>query len=208
MAVADVSSSGSVLTVSYDKADLKRFEEALKDIDHNTPVDLAWAKNRTATYTQRLLASYAASRYRIKKSTVRTHILKRSANASGRNAVLAIRDETRPLSEFRVTHPKKAEPKGAQLKGNGVKPLTIGTANKVFWATMKSGHIGVFRRKGRSRLPIKQLMGTSIPKMMDNSSGEGAWQKARDEVAAKLLEYTEKRMQYRIRKAAAGGKFE
>lgn len=207
MAVADVSSSGSVLTVSYDKADLKHFEEALKDIDHNTPVDLAWAKNRTATYTRRLLASYAASRYRITKRTVREHITKRSANASGRNAVLYIRDETRPLSEFRVTHPKKAAPKGAQLKGSEVKPLKKG-ANKAFWATMKSGHIGVFQRKGRSRFPIKQLMGTSIPKMMDNSSGESAWQKARDEVAAKLLGYTEKRMQYRIRKAAAGGKFE
>lgn len=221
MAQSVVSSNGSVMTVDYDHDDLKKIESSLKDIEHNLPVDLAWSKNRTAAYAQRLLATYVAQRYRITKTKVRKAIYRQSANAAGRNAVLFIRDAQRPLSEFRVTHPKKAAPKGAQLKGGGVKPLVKGGI-KAFWATMRSGHTGVFQRTGATKpasaeqqakshrkdfAVIKQLMGSSIPHMMDNNTGEGALNKSKDEIAAKLLEYTEKRVQYRIRKAAAGGEF-
>lgn len=36
----------------------------------------------------------------------------------------------------------------------------------VFQAEMKSGHIGLFERYGKSRLPIEQKLGPSIPQMM------------------------------------------
>lgn len=36
----------------------------------------------------------------------------------------------------------------------------------VFQAEMKSGHIGLFERYGKSRLPIEQKFGPSIPQMM------------------------------------------
>lgn len=36
----------------------------------------------------------------------------------------------------------------------------------VFRATMESGHIGLFERSGRARLPIEQKYGPSVPQMM------------------------------------------
>jgi hypothetical protein len=39
-----------------------------------------------------------------------------------------------------------------------------------FIATMKSGHKGVFKRKGVSRLPIKELAGASVPRVFLQSS--------------------------------------
>lgn len=39
-----------------------------------------------------------------------------------------------------------------------------------FIATMKSGHKGVFKRKGRSRLSIQELHGPSLPKVFTNNA--------------------------------------
>lgn len=199
-------SSPVKLTVKYDPKDLERASIKLSDIKHDMPIDTAWATNRTLTYAKSLLAKAASKRYRITQRDVKKSMSTVKANAMRPMGALIVRGKPRGLIEFRVTHPKKAEPKGAQLKGNGVKPLTIGTANKVFWATMKSGHIGVFRRKGRSRLPIKQLYGSSVPKMI--AGNKGVYTKAEQVIADKLAKNFEERVKYRIRKANSGGTWE
>jgi len=35
-----------------------------------------------------------------------------------------------------------------------------GLAQGAFLATMKSGHVGIFRRRGAARLPIQELLGS------------------------------------------------
>ncbi len=43
-----------------------------------------------------------------------------------------------------------------------------GTIAHAFLATMRSGHRGVFRRRGRARLPIVELRGPSLPQIVRN----------------------------------------
>lgn len=46
-------------------------------------------------------------------------------------------------------------------------PTGAGTYPGAFIATMASGHVGVFKRKGSARKPIFELFGPSVPKVFD-----------------------------------------
>ena len=55
-----------------------------------------------------------------------------------------------------------------------------------FVARMKSGHAGVFRRKRRARLPIKQFYGPRVPDILSNKN-------VRERVLDEARAYMEKR---------------
>ena len=63
-----------------------------------------------------------------------------------------------PLIKFGGTQLKRAGYK-SRLKGGS------GTIPHAFEATMKSGHVGVFKRAGKERLKINELFGPSIGKV-------------------------------------------
>lgn len=61
---------------------------------------------------------------------------------------------------FIGTVPIRAVDMGAKVLKRGVSFRSGGSrvkATSAFYATMKSGHIGIFQREGRKRLPIKEL---------------------------------------------------
>jgi hypothetical protein len=198
-------SSPVKLTVKYDPKDLERASIKLSDIKHDMPIDTAWATNRTLTYAKSLLAKAASKRYRIAQRDVKKSMSTVKANAMRPMSALIVRGKPRGLIEFRVTHPKKSAPKAAQLKGGSVKPLIKGDI-KAFFAMMASGHSGVFQRQGRDRLPIKELYGSSVPKMI--AGNKGVYTKAEQVIADKLAKNFEERVKYRIRKANYGGTWE
>ncbi len=66
------------------------------------------------------------------------------------------------------------------------------TLKHVFRAEMKSGHIGLFERYGKSSLPIKQLMGPSVPQMM------GANETLPEAVGDDVRKVFEERMEHEI----------
>ena len=67
-----------------------------------------------------------------------------------------------PLYKFKVS-PK--QPGGKKLVRASVKKGGGATFESAFIAAMKSGHIGVFEREGRKRLPVSELMGLSAAQM-------------------------------------------
>lgn len=52
--------------------------------------------------------------------------------------------------------------KGVTAKAWGKRKLY----RHAFMAQMKSGHMGIYRREGRERLPIKEMYGPSVPREM------------------------------------------
>lgn len=56
-----------------------------------------------------------------------------------------------------IAYPARQTRKGVSVEVNRGKRTLIPGA---FIATMRSGHVGVFRRRGKSRLPIKELLGS------------------------------------------------
>lgn len=190
------------MTVHYDQRDLEKVSIRLSEIKHDMPIDTAWATNRTLNYAKSLLAKAASQRYRITQKDVKKSMSMIKANAGRPMGALIIKGAPRPLINFRVTRPKKAAPKGAQLKGGSVKPLEKGDI-KAFFAMMASGHTGVFQRVGKSRLPIKELKGSSVPVML--AGNKGVYKKAEKLIAEKLAHNLETRVQYRIRRSNSGG---
>jgi hypothetical protein len=99
----------------------------------------------------------------IKQGDVRKAILVRPAVSNSLVAQMSASLEARgarlPLIAFR-----------ARAGRGGVRARLPGGAGlypHAFIATMPSGHVGVFQRKGLPRLPIVQLHGPSIPKVFE-----------------------------------------
>jgi hypothetical protein len=56
-----------------------------------------------------------------------------------------------------VAYPNRQTKKGVRVEVNRGKPTLVKGS---FKATMKSGHKGIFRRRGSARLPIEELRGS------------------------------------------------
>lgn len=73
----------------------------------------------------------------------------------------------------------KLDPHAMQT-GTGVTYHTGKTVHEIpqaFLATVKNGHYGVFTRRGKSRLPISEKFGASIPKVFLNAAVQDAMRK-------------------------------
>lgn len=79
------------------------------------------------------------------------------SRATPRNleADVIARGKAQPLMAFGARQTKK----GVTAKAWGKRKSYAGS----FIATMRSGHKGVFTRKGKARLPVKELWGPSVP---------------------------------------------
>ncbi len=95
-------------------------------------------------------------RKRIKPSYIRRAITMRRARGSdiaGMEWAIDVSGEPVPL----VAYPHRQTKKGVSVEVNRGKRTLVAGA---FVSTMKSGHKGVFRRRGRARLPIEELRGS------------------------------------------------
>lgn len=199
------------MTVHYDQRDLEKVSIRLSEIKHDMPIDTAWATNRTLNYAKSLLAKDVNRRYRITQKDAKDSMSMIKANAMRPMGAIPVKGKPRALVDFRVTHPKKAAPKAAQLRDGATKPLLKGDI-KAFFATMHNSpgengenrdHFGVFQRQSEARLPIKQLYGSSVPTMI--AGNKGIYKQAEKLIADRLAHNLETRVQYRIRKANSGG---
>lgn len=99
-----------------------------------------------------------------------------------------------PLYKFKVTPKQPGSKKMVQAsvkKGGGA------TFESAFIAAMQSGHVGVFEREGRKRLPVSELMGLSAAQM----AGE-------ETVSAQVVEEAQKlvdeRLEHEINRLLSG----
>jgi len=101
-----------------------------------------------------------------------------------------ISDTARPLSEFNFT-PKTPKPRTAPTVEiyRGVKKKFEKGA---FVQRMPSGHIGVFERVGKNRLPIRELRGPAITGIFKENEG------LQDRVFDRIYEILEKRINHEL----------
>lgn len=77
-------------------------------------------------------------------------------------------------------YPYRQQRRGVKVRINKGSPKLIAGA---FVATMKSGHVGVFVREGKRRLPIRELYSSTLANVFGDT---GMVQKGFDEVKAKM----------------------
>lgn len=156
------------ITLHFDTSSMER---AIRRLRSRVPRLEVRALNRSATSGRATLARHVSQDTGLNVSDVKDFITIEKATVDRKVAVVRASAKRVPLIKFRASGPEPS-----RGRGRGVSARVQGDRKRyphAFIATMKSGHRGVFERKGRSRsrkgmpwgspgLPIRQLFGPSI----------------------------------------------
>lgn len=171
----------------------QQFKEAtlsLRFVQKNVPKAFSAALNRVSTGIRTEAVRKVRETYIIKAGDVRKTIKITKANPARLEILMVSRGGNIPLINFRTTPSKPnttRRPKvlKAQVKKQGSKKPIPGA----FVAQMRSGHIGVFERSGKRRLPIRELYGPAVPSMLDNPEVQEHLQKEAQRRMAERLDH-------------------
>lgn len=161
---------------------LKGFEDAATLFPRAT----VSALNKTIAQAKTQASTDLRQMYNIKKSDIDSTMSIRKATQNSLFAVLRTTGKRIGLAKF-----------GARQVARGVSVMVKKGARKVirtkFIATMKSGHIGVYGRKGRERLPIIERSGPSVPQLF---ASRGIMKKIQDFTTQKLPRILDHEIQF------------
>ena len=137
---------------------LDQFDANLKLLGDRAPVAISRALNRAATSARaQLTRDTAADMKPLKTGVVRDALKISKATSSRQIAIITASSERISLPKFGA--------KAARGRGRGIAWMMQGSRHtdpRGFIATMQSGHVGVFERKGKARLPLRELRGPSV----------------------------------------------
>ena len=176
------------MKISVDGKQLKQATIGLQFVQKNIPKAFSAALNRVGQGVKTEASKKVRETYDIKAGDVKRYgnIRITKANVGRLQLLLTSRGPNIPLIRFktRPSKPPARQPKvlTASVKKSGGKPIP-----GAFVAAMRSGHIGVFKRSGKSRTPIGELYGPAVPVML-NEPG----------VSEHLQEEASRRMQKRL----------
>lgn len=169
-----------MIDIAINKRELARIQRALKPARLKRIVHRAGA---TALRDMRAEASKRVrARKRIKAKTVRSALQlvrpRRSEPISRAEWTLGVRGTPVKLSAY----PHRQTKRGVSVTVNRGKRTLVRSA---FIATVGAGHRGVFRRRGRSRLPITELLGSRpVDALLHEGEPQGVLGRGRSSFAA------------------------
>lgn len=139
------------IKVKWDTGKLASLESGFKSATRR-------ALRKAGATGQRDMKSEASKRVRVRKAikpayVSRAFTLRTSTTDKSMEFALDISGEPVPL----VAYPHRQTKKGVSVEVNRGKRTIV---KRSFIATMKSGHKGVFQRRGSARLPIRELVGS------------------------------------------------
>jgi len=147
-------------------ADIAKAHLLLSHIENGAPKAINAALNRTIEGVRTDVTREVTRTYDIKARDVRAVMKIKKSDIASLRASLSGAGNPIPLINFRVS-PNKP---GAQKAGTALRVSVKRSGGKVisgaFVAQMKSGHVGVFVRKDKKRLPVQELYGPAVPQMM------------------------------------------
>lgn len=172
------------------KSDLKQATISIKGVQKGVPKAIAAALNRVSEGMKTEASRAVRKRYNIKDKDVkeRGNIKVTRANTSRLEVLLTSRGRNIPLMKFSVTptSPRRVKVVKAAVKRGGKKAIP-----GAFVASMKSGHVGVFKRLGSARTPIQEKFGPAVPVMLNDP---GITEHLNREAALRMEKRTEHEM--------------
>jgi hypothetical protein len=175
--------------IIVDTRQLRAVEKRLGRVKDRAPKAISLAMNRTIRAGRTELGRGVRAAYLIKQSDVYATLSMRFASAGGMKAELRSKfSGMLPLIKFKVRpkQPGSRRPVHAQVKVGGG-----GTINRAFVPRMPTGYVGVFRRQGTGRFPIKELRTISVPIMVGQAE-------VKEPVGNKMAETFQKRIEHEI----------
>ncbi|WP_036746552.1 phage tail protein [Paenibacillus sp. UNC451MF] len=152
--------------MKVDAAELKIAEQTIRTLKTAAPRVFASALNRTAQGVKTEAVKKVRETYEVKATDIRPLVkVRHKASAQDLRAEVASSGRSIPLIRFK-TNPRnvpKRAPKSlkATVKKGAAKLI------KGAFVTKAGGHVGVFSRVGKKRLPIEQLYGPAMPVMLN-----------------------------------------
>lgn len=126
------------------------------------PIASARALNRAGGSMRTLQAREMSKDLRLKVGTVREELKLTKATKERQAVQLSVSGRRLPVEKFNARGPLPSMGKGRGVRAN----LPGGRYPHAFRARMpRSGHVGVFQRLGKDRLPIRELFGPSLPQV-------------------------------------------
>lgn len=152
------------------QADMRKAQRIVKQMERIGPKAAASALNRAASSAKTAAGRKVRERYTIKAKDVNAAFkIVTKPSAGSLEAVLRAKTGSLPLINFQT---KPSAPPGKKQPRGGVKVGVLKGQRKslehAFVAKVGAGgHVGVFERSTRRRLPIKELFGPPIPEMLN-----------------------------------------
>lgn len=182
-----------MIKTTIEPLDLRYIEKRLETLESKAPIVLIRAVNRAANAAKVQIAKEVNSKYQISSAKVRSTLDIKKANRG--NLVAEVKSEGKNIGlyKFKVSPKTKVRRGKSKVyrasvkKEGGYKELS--GKPKPFVAEMKNSHMGVFVRKGRSRLSIKELYGPSVPQMIKNEEIMDSIEKRTSEVLNKRIDH-------------------
>lgn len=143
--------------IQINRAQLASVNRVFTDIKNGAPRVMVRALNKTASKAKTESSREIRKIVTLKAKTVNNAIKIQKANFKNLSAKLTISGRPLPLYAYGVRQTNS----GVSVRVRKSKPIE--KHKSAFIARMKSGHIGVFKRRGRSRIPIDEKAGPSIP---------------------------------------------
>ena len=148
--------------------DTRDWEQRLALLGRRAPIALARALNRTVASERTAMARDVATDMGIKVGRAREAIKVEKATSARLAARVVSRGKKIPLIDFKARgpYPSRGRGAGVQYTMQGQRKTWrssfIATVTRAGEDGQHTGHKGVFFRRGKSRLPIKQAYGPSI----------------------------------------------
>ena len=183
--------------IQIDPKQIERAEILLKDIPNGASKAIVNALNRSVEGARTDAVKKVRERYIIKAKDVRDTIQIKKATYDDLTAIVKASGSPVALSKFKIT---PSSPPKTRRKKPIIARVTRGGGGPIpgaFVAKMESGHVGVFERVGKARLPIKQLYGPSVPQMLGHES-------VTEYVEEQAREKVEKRLEHEINRLLKG----
>lgn len=155
-----------MISADYRK-DFKAATLSLRFVEKNMPKAFSAAINRVSQGMRTEAVKKVRETYQVKAGDVRKTIKITKASPARLEMLMVSRGSSLPLIKFRTT-PRNVPTRQprvlkAQVKKSGGKKPIPGA----FVAKMRSGHVGVFMRSSKKRLPVNELYGPAVPVMLN-----------------------------------------
>ena len=181
-----------MVSINIDTKQMERMAKQVAHIKDGVPRVMAAAMNRALSKGKTVVKREIRKVYLIKARDIPITVVR--ATFTRMNGQIMIQSGMLPLSDFphvprSVTKRTRGKPIKATVKvGRG------GTLRTGFLTQFKSGHIGIFRRVGKERLPIGELRSIGAPIMAAQPQVGPAANKAIGETMAQRLDHEIKRV--------------
>lgn len=189
--------------LQIDTDELWELHYQLTKVDKNmvVPAAMASAMNRGLTNARKNTSKFVREQYALKAKSINETLKLQRANKRTVSASLESRGPVMSLSAFPVTPTK---PDGGRRKVK-VKVKAQGGKKEIkvkpgaFVGRSRNGQVQVFRRQGKSRLPIERLTTLSVPQMVSN---EEVLPRIHDEALTMYEKRIHHEIDYRLSKIA------